>query len=59
VRAVDNTGEQAPSPLVRLHHSEFLQHGSGDHEVDHLISLELRGSNSFKKLWPEFRLKPL
>src|SRR6202047_4785421 len=28
-------------------------HGPGDYEVDHLISLELGGSNSIKNLWPE------
>ena len=31
----------------------ILQHKSGDFEVDHLISLELGGSNSIKNLWPE------
>lgn len=28
-------------------------HKPGDYEVDHLISLELGGSNSIKNLWPE------
>src|ERR1700731_1541450 len=28
-------------------------HGTGDYEIDHLISLELGGSNSIKFLWPE------
>jgi hypothetical protein len=28
-------------------------HGHGDYEVDHLITLELGGSNSIKNLWPE------
>jgi hypothetical protein len=31
----------------------------GEYEVDHLISLELGGSNSIKNLWPEsFRTEP-
>ena len=29
------------------------QHKPGDYEVDHLISLELGGSNSIKNLWPQ------
>ena len=28
-------------------------HKAGDYEVDHLISLELGGSNSIKNLWPQ------
>ena len=31
----------------------ITSHGSGDYEVDHLIALELGGSNSIKNLWPE------
>jgi len=34
-------------------------HKPGDYEVDHLISLELGGSNSIKNLWPEsYRTQP-
>ena len=34
-------------------------HEPGEYEVDHLISLELGGSNSIKNLWPEsFRTHP-
>lgn len=28
-------------------------HAPGDYEVDHLISLEIGGSNSIKNLWPQ------
>jgi hypothetical protein len=31
----------------------IYEHGPGEYEVDHLISLELGGSNSIKNLWPE------
>lgn len=31
----------------------ITRHGTGDFEVDHLISLELGGSNSVKNLWPQ------
>ncbi len=38
----------------------ILKHKAGDYEVDHLISLELGGSNSVQNLWPEsFQSKPL
>ncbi len=30
-----------------------MKHSSGQYEVDHLISLELGGSNDLKNLWPE------
>ena len=32
---------------------EYNLERSGDYEVDHLISLELGGSNDTKNLWPE------
>jgi len=31
----------------------ILSHKSGDYEVDHLISLELGGSNDISNLWPQ------
>jgi len=34
----------------------ITHHSSGAYEVDHLISLELGGSNSIKNLWPEAAL---
>jgi hypothetical protein len=35
-------------------------HKPGDYEIDHLISLELGGSNSVRNLWPEsFKSMPL
>jgi hypothetical protein len=37
----------------------ILRHQPGEYEVDHLISLELGGSNSLRNLWPEsFRTSP-
>jgi hypothetical protein len=34
-------------------------HKAGEYEVDHLISLELGGSNSLKNLWPEsYKTRP-
>jgi hypothetical protein len=31
----------------------ITSHAPGEYEVDHLISLELGGSNDIKNLWPE------
>src|SRR6266850_3699573 len=31
----------------------ILRHKKGEYEIDHLISLELGGSNSRKNLWPQ------
>jgi hypothetical protein len=37
----------------------IAHHAPGEYEVDHLISLELRGSNDVKDLWPEsYRTEP-
>lgn len=44
-----------PLELKRQVYAEYgiRHHRRGDYEVDHLISLELGGSNSIKNLWPE------
>src|ERR1700736_4054564 len=44
-----------PAEMKREVYREYgiTSHESGDYEVDHLISLELGGSNSIKNLWPE------
>jgi hypothetical protein len=37
----------------------ITQHHRGEYECDHLISLELGGSNSIKNLWPQsYRTRP-
>jgi hypothetical protein len=44
-----------PAEMKREVYEEYgvTSHGTGDYEIDHLISLELGGSNSIKFLWPE------
>jgi hypothetical protein len=38
----------------------ILSRASGEYEIDHLVSLELGGSNSVRNLWPEsFKTQPL
>jgi hypothetical protein len=50
-----------PAETKREVYREYgiTEHHAGDYEVDHLISLELGGSNSIKNLWPEsYRTSP-
>jgi hypothetical protein len=44
-----------PAEMKREVYQEYgiTSHGPGDYEVDHLIPLELGGSNPIKNLWPE------
>ncbi len=44
-----------PASVKRQVYAEYgiASHAPGEYEVDHLISLELGGSNSVKNLWPE------
>lgn len=44
-----------PAAVKRQAYANYgiLTHQPGEYEVDHLISLELGGSNSIRNLWPE------
>ena len=50
-----------PTSVKRQVYDEYgiTDHAPGEYEVDHLISLELGGSNSVRNLWPEsYRTRP-
>jgi hypothetical protein len=49
------TVRHVPGSLKAKVYREYgiLSHKSGEYEIDHLLSLELGGSNSIKNLWPE------
>lgn len=50
-----------PASVKRQAYAAYgiASHEPGEYEVDHLISLELGGSNSIRNLWPEsFRTQP-
>lgn len=50
-----------PAAVKRQAYAQYgiLSHQPGDYEVDHLISLELGGSNSIRNLWPQsYRTQP-
>ena len=50
-----------PAGVKRQVYAEYgiTRHKPGDYEVDHLISLQLGGSNSVRNLWPQsFRTRP-
>jgi len=56
-KKVRNVPEEVRQEVYREYGIAY--HGKGDYEVDHLISLELGGSNSIKNLWPEsYRTSP-
>jgi len=50
-KKVRNVPEEMRQEVYREYGITY--HGKGDYEIDHLISLELGGSNSIKNLWPE------
>lgn len=50
-----------PAAVKRQVYASYgiVRHAPGDYEVDHLISLELGGSNSIRNLWPQsYRTHP-
>jgi hypothetical protein len=50
-RKIRNVPTEVKRDVYR--HYGIRRHRSGEYEVDHLISLELGGSNSERNLWPQ------
>lgn len=50
-KSVRNVSSSTKSAVYREY--GITSHGSGEYEIDHLVSLELGGSNSIANLWPE------
>jgi hypothetical protein len=55
VRGYTKKVRAVPQEIKQEIYREYgiTSHGRGDYEIDHLIPLELGGSNSIKNLWPE------
>lgn len=58
------TVRNVPAKIKQAVFAEYAKYGQpkpkpGEYEIDHLISLELGGSNSIKNLWPQsYRTQP-
>jgi len=50
-KTVRNVSESVKSAVYKEY--GIIRHTTGQYEVDHLISLELGGSNDIANLWPE------
>ncbi len=56
------TVRNVPSDLKKQIYQEYgiVSHKPGEYEIDHIVSLELGGSNSARNLFPQsYKLKPL
>jgi hypothetical protein len=61
VRGYSKRVRNVPAEIKREAYAIYgvRSHEPGEYEIDHLISLELGGSNSLKNLWPQsFRTHP-
>lgn len=50
-KRVRNVPEKLKAEVFR--HYGVTEHQAGEYEIDHLISLQLGGSNSIRNLWPQ------